>query len=129
MRTVDHTQRRYALILMFALAAFWGIAQVVSFDNTLLHVLISIVISASATACIVADCRIHGHTPAHIVQGIVYFTWPFSSFLYLVSSRSWRGAGLWFLIAIGLFLVFLIATVPTMIVLESIGWIDVDDLP
>ena len=53
--TIDHTQRRYALLLMYALAAFWGIAQVVSFDNTVLHVLISILISATATVWIVAQ--------------------------------------------------------------------------
>ena len=119
--------RRYCLLALYVLAAFWGVAQIVSPTNGLIYFVTTILFASVATLWAIEDSRIRGVHIVRILQVLFFFTWPIASLIYLLATRQWRGLGWWLLNAMGLFAVMCGTFYPTFILCSRMASIDVGD--
>lgn len=120
--------RRYAVIALYGLSAFWGVAQVVAPDNSLLYLASAAAFATSATLWFATDRRILAKSRLPILQLLFFFTWPIASLVHLLTSRGLRGLGLWLVHVFGLFATMCATFFPAIILLHSIGVLDMDAL-
>lgn len=120
------TQRRHAVVALYGLSAFWGIAQVVGSNNALLHIAATLAFAATATSWFSVDRRIYERPRIPVLQLLFFFTWPIASFIHLVSTRGFRGCAHWLLHAVGLFVTMCLTFIPTILLLYWLGILDLD---
>jgi hypothetical protein len=90
---------------IFGLYAFFGLSgvlQVIAPNNAIVLYLNTIAIAFSATMWAVVDARRAQRPLLHIVQVLMFFSWPAAVPIYLIWSRRWRGFGLALLHAVAL---------------------------
>ena len=121
-------RRRNAVLLLYGLSAFWGIAQVVAPGNSTLLIAGGITFATCATLWFTTDRRIVGSAALPIVQFLFFLTWPVGSLVHLLISRGVRGVGYWLLHAAGLFLTMCLTFYPTMFLLYWLGMLNLDAL-
>ncbi len=127
--SVDATRfahRRYAVFALYGLSAFWGVAQLVVPDNSLLYIASAIAFATSATLWFTLDRRILSKTRLPILQLLFFFTWPVASLVHMLSSRGIRGVGYWMLHAVGLFATMCLTFFPAMFLLYWLGVLELD---
>ena len=76
---------------LYAFTGLWGIVQVVNPYNTALYLLFAVAIVFSATTWAVIDARRAGRPLLHIIQLLMFLTWPIALPAYLIWSRHLRG--------------------------------------
>ena len=120
----SRSTRRLCLVILYMLAAFWGIAQIVSSTNALIYVLFVLLCATVSTHAAIEDSRSLRVQFVHILQVLFFFTWPVASLVYLMVTRGWRGFGWWLLHALGLFAAMCLTFCPTYVLLYWMGMID-----
>lgn len=118
--------RRYAVIILYGLSAFWGVAQLIAPDNAPLYIANAFAFAASATLWFVIDRRILAKPQPPILQFLFFFTWPVASLIHLLTSRGLRGLGYWLLHSVGLFATMCLTFFPAMLLLYWSGVLDLD---
>ncbi len=81
------------IICLYFYTALWGIVQIVVPGNTVLWLLFAVTIAYSATAWAVIDSRRAKRPLLHVVQLLMFFTWPIAVSTYLIWSRRLQGCG------------------------------------
>ena len=119
-------QRRYAVVALYGLSAFWGVAQLIAPGNAPLNVAGALAFAVSATLWFSTDRRILGKPQLPILQFLFFFSWPVASLIHLVTSRGLRGFGYWLLHSVGLFVTLCLTFFPTMFLLYWTGVLDLD---
>lgn len=120
--------RRYSVITLYGLSAFWGVAQAVAPDNSLLYFASAIAFATSATLWFAIDRRILAKQKLPILHLLFFFTWPIASLIHLLVSRGIRGIGYWLIHACGLFGTMCLTFFPAVILQYWLGIIDLDTL-
>ncbi|WP_068266955.1 hypothetical protein [Rubripirellula obstinata] len=120
--------RRWCVILLYTLAAFWGVAQIASPNNVFLYYLSALLFAGTATCWASLDFRIQGRRFPGIVPLIYFLTWPAATLAYLVYTRGFRGLGYWALHALGLVAILMFTFVPSALLLDWLGWINLDEI-
>jgi hypothetical protein len=120
--------RRYAVIALYGLSAFWGVAQLVAPDNSLLYIASAVAFATSATLWFGVDRRILAKPRLPILQLLFFFTWPIASLIHLLTSRGLRGVGHWLMHAVGLFATMCVTFFPAMFLLYWMGILELDAL-
>ncbi|TWU05430.1 hypothetical protein [Allorhodopirellula heiligendammensis] len=120
--------RRYAVLLLYGLSAFWGVGQVVSPNNPLLYIASAIAFATSATLWFSIDRRILAKPRLPVLQLLFFFTWPAASLIHLLASRGLRGFGYWLLHSVGMFMTMCVTFFPAMLLLHWFGILDLDAL-
>ena len=118
--------RRYAVLALYGLSAFWGVAQLIAPDNGPLYIGGAIAFATSATLWFAVDRRILRKPQLPILQLLFFFTWPAASLIHLLTTRGLWGFGYWLLHAIGLFATMCLTFFPTMFLLYWFGVLDLD---
>ena len=118
--------RRYAVIVLYGLSAFWGVAQLIAPDNAPLYIASALAFAASATLWFVIDRRILAKPQLPILQFLFFFTWPVASLIHLLTSRGLRGLGYWLLHSVGLFVTMCLTFFPAMFLLYWSSVLDLD---
>ena len=113
--------RRYAVLALYGLSAFWGVAQLAAAENPLLQILSAFAFAALATTWFGIDRRVLGRPPLPILRLLFFFTWPVASLIHLLATRGLRGCGYWLVHAIGLFLTMCFTFFPSMLLLYWAG--------
>lgn len=117
---------RYAVLALYGLSAFWGVAQVIAPDNAPLYIASAIAFATSATLWFSTDRRILAKPQVPILQLLFFFTWPVASLIHLPTSRGCRGVGYWLLHSVGLFATMCLTFFPAMFLLYWTGVLDSD---
>jgi hypothetical protein len=131
LKPVDATRiahRRYAVLVLYGMSAFWGVAQLVAPGNSLLYIASAMVFATSATLWFTIDRRILSKAPLPVLQMLFFFTWPVASLIHLLTSRGIRGLGHWLLHAAGLFATMCLTFFPAMFLLYWLGFLDLETL-
>ena len=81
--------RRCCVILLYVLAAFWGVAQIVSSANGLIYILSALLFATAATYAAIEDSRLLRIQFVRILQVLFFFTWPIASLICLMVTRDW----------------------------------------
>ena len=118
--------RKFAVIALYGLFAFWGAAQLVAPDNSLLYIASAIAFATSATFWFATDRRILAKPRLPILHLLFFFTWPIASLIHLLTSRGFRGIGYWMMHAIGLFATMCLTFFPAMFLLYWLGILEMD---
>jgi hypothetical protein len=108
-------QRRYAVIALYGLSAFWGVAQLIAPGNARLYVAGALAFAISATLWFAIDRRLLGKPQLPVLQFLFFISWPVASLIHLVTSRGLRGFGYWLLHSVGLIVTMCLTFYPTMI--------------
>lgn len=116
--------RRFCLVILYVLAGFWGVAQIVGSINGLIYILAALLFATVATHAALEDSRLRQVQFVHILQVLFFCTWPIASLIYLIVTRGWRGFGWWFLHAVGLYAATCFAFYSTYILLYWTGMIN-----
>lgn len=120
--------RRYAVIGLYVLSAFWGVAQLLEPANSILDVTSTIAFASCATLWFTIDRRILGKPQIPVLRLLFLLTWPAGSLVHLLTSRGLRGVGYWFLHAVGMFLTTCLTFFPAMFLLSWMGVVDLDTI-
>ena len=120
--------RRYAVLALYGLSAFWGIAQLVAPNSSLLYLASAIAFATSATLWFTIDRRILAKPRLPILQLLFFFTWPIAALIHLLTSRGLRGIGHWLIHAVGLFATMCLTYFPALFLLYWMGILDLDAL-
>lgn len=88
-------------MLLYAIAAFWGAAQMLVPTHEAVSLLTSLLFASVATHAAILDSRLFRVSFVHILRVIFFFTWPLAALVYLIATRGWRGLGWWLVHAIG----------------------------
>ena len=118
--------RRYAVLALYGLSAFWGVAQLVAPDNSLLYVVSAFAFATSATLWFAADRRVLAKPRLPILQLLFFFTWPVASLVHLLATRGLRGMGFWLVHSVGLFVAMCSTFFPAMFLLSWLGMLGLD---
>jgi hypothetical protein len=105
--------RRFLVLGLYLLVALWGVAQVRLLQ---LYLPSALAIAAIATCWAVLDARRNGAPVLHIVQFLMFFTWPVALPIYLIWSRGARGLDLALFHALGLTAVLVVAFDATLLI-------------
>ncbi len=119
-------QRRYAVVALYGLSAFWGVAQLIAPGNAPLNIAGALAFATSATLWFAIDRRILTKPHLPILQFLFFFSWPVASLIHLATSRGLRGFGYWLLHSVGLFVTMCLTFFPTMFLLYWAGVLDLD---
>lgn len=117
--------RRRCIWLIYGATAFWGVAQVVAAESAAIYMLAVLLIASAATCWAVLDARLAGRRMSAIVPPVYFFLWPVASLVYLLWSRGWRGLAIWAIHVVCLSATLAMTFYPTVILLYSLGVIDV----
>jgi hypothetical protein len=104
---------------MYATAAFWGSAQVLSPNNSLLVLATICAFSTAATFWFAIDRRILAKPHLQILLHLFFFSWPIATLIHLMTSRGLRGAGHWLMHSAGLLIAMCLAFYGTIILLSQ----------
>ena len=108
---ISRLDRRTVLVTcLYLLVIISGVAQVTRPDNGALRLLLWALPAWSATYWCVIDSRAIGHPIVQSLHWIIFLTWPIAVPAYLVFSRRLRGLGIAVLHAVGLYIVFAMAS-------------------
>ena len=118
--------RRFYVLLLYVLAAVWGVCQVISGQYALPFMLASLLYSSTATLWAATDSKLRARPLLPIVQLLFFLTWPIATCMYLIATRGWRGIGLWLLHAVGLMFTTCLTFYPTFLTLYYFGWFGAD---
>ncbi len=117
-------QRRYAVVALYGLSAFWGVTQLIAPGNAQLYVASALAFATSATLWFAIDRRILAKPQLPVLQFLFFFAWPVASLIHLVTSRGLRGFGYWLLHSVGLLVTMCLTFFPTMFLLYWTGVLD-----
>ena len=129
-RTIDslqawrRVQRRHAVILLFAVAAGWGIVQIPISGTAFPEILGMLGFAVTCTCWFVVDRRVLGNPAVPIVHTLFLFSWPLASLIHLAATRGFRGLGIWMLFVFGLMVVMCATYVPTVLLLMHFDLVD-----
>ncbi|MEM9365311.1 MAG: hypothetical protein AAGD07_04885 [Planctomycetota bacterium] len=119
-------QRRFAVLALYTMAGIRGSSQIVSESNALLYWLSWIGFGTCATLWFVIDRRIQGKACLPILRMVFFFSWPLASLVHVVSTRGFRGLGIWGLHVVGLYATMFLTYIPTALLLHWFGMVDFD---
>jgi len=119
--SVRIVHRRCAVLALYGLSAFWGVAQLVAPDHSLLYIANAIAFATSATLWFAMDRLVLAKPAVPILQLLFFATWPVASLIHLVTSRGLRGMGYWLLHTVGLYATMCLTFFPAMLLLNWLG--------
>lgn len=78
-------------VSMYAIAAFWGTAQLLFPHNSAVYLLAVLAFAYAATSWAAFDSRSRGKTILPVLQLLYFLMWPIGATIYLVARNGWRG--------------------------------------
>ncbi len=112
--------RRDFVIAMYLLTVLQGISQTFGSQSGLQWLLSSVLYASTATHWALIDSRLRGYPMLRISQELFFFSWPIAALVYLISTRKWRGLGLWMLTVFSLYATLYLAALATYFTLDLI---------
>ena len=92
-------------VSLYVVAAVWAVVQLFWGGNGGVYLLFWLAFAIPATTWVVMDGRHRNKPILHILQFVIFFTWPIAVPVYLVATRGIYGIGLTTLHVIGLIVV------------------------
>lgn len=109
---------------MYGLSGFWGVAQVIAPENSLLYLLTVFAFATLTTMWFWIDRRILARPHVPILFLLFFLVWPVASFVHLLATRGIRGCGYWLVHALGLFVTMYVTFFITVLLLYWMGILD-----
>lgn len=113
--------RRQVVIVLYLLAAIWGVVNQFAAENFRVQALGTLAFATLGTLWFVIDRRILGYPRIFILETLFFVVWPFAALIHLVATRRLYGFGLWLLHGFGLIAVSILMAFISVLVLMMFG--------
>lgn len=115
---------RRCIFALYGNSVGWGISEVLFPDSSTTYLIFGVLFALSATLWARFDALARSKPILPVLQMLYLLAWPVGAAIYLAIRSGWRGLGIGFLTAIGLYATIALSLTITMYIMHYMGALD-----